>query len=282
MTNKDSLKTKISKWLHQQGYPLEMWVASTVQKVGFRTVQSEYFRDPETGDPREVDVLAALQEQFPDVLFRISLLIECKLSSDKPWLLFTSKRIRLAGPARVAQRAANQLGRMYLDRVARQKDVQSIPIFSLPERPAYGVTQAFTTGRDVCHSAVTSVSKAAFSMVARLDEAKEMRQKNLRFRLRYPNIISIILPVVVVDGQLFEVYLDDQMDTVVNEINSGTLLWRNPIVGMPHTIIRIISSAKFEKFAAESLKSIKKLIVLSGGVHYKAIENAIAREKRGL
>jgi len=58
MTAKDDLKTKVEKWLNEQGYPLEMRVASVLQQGGFRVVQSEYFSDPETGDSRELDIVA--------------------------------------------------------------------------------------------------------------------------------------------------------------------------------------------------------------------------------
>jgi len=263
MKNKDDLKNKIITWLNEQGYPLEMRIASALQQKGFRVVQSEYFSDPESGDSRELDVVAFKQKEIESVLLRISLLIECKRSTDKPWLLFTSDKKRLANPARIAQRAANSLGRHYLLEVCKQDEVQDLSIFSLPERPAYGVTQALTTGKDVCYSAVTSVSKAALATVAELDKRKESEKKEFIILRRSANICSIVLPVVVVEGQLFEVFLDDQADVIVNGIESGTLLWRNPIVGMPHTIVNIVTSSGFEQFAYDARTSIDKFFEMS-------------------
>lgn len=280
MKNKDDLKNKIITWLNEQGYPLEMRIASALQQKGFRVVQSEYFSDPESGDSRELDVVAFKQKEIEGVLFRLSLLIECKRSTDKPWLLFTSDKRRLANPARIAQRAANSLGRHYLLEVCKKDEVQELSIFSLPERPAYGVTQALTTGKDVCYSAVTSVSKAALSTVAELDERKEREKKEFRILIRSANICSIVLPVVVVEGQLFEVFLDDQSDVAVNSIESGTLLWRNPIVGMPHTIVNIITSAGFDQFADDALTSIDTFIELSEKQLSGSIKRAIERENR--
>jgi hypothetical protein len=46
MKDNDNFKEKIKKWLDEQGYPLEMRIASTMQRKGFHVVQSEYFVDP--------------------------------------------------------------------------------------------------------------------------------------------------------------------------------------------------------------------------------------------
>lgn len=273
MAHEDDFKEKIVTWLNVQGYPLEMRIASSLQKNGFRVVQSEYFSDPETGDSRELDVVAFKQKEINGVLFRMSLLIECKRSTDKPWILFTSDKTGLANPARVAQRAANSLGRNYLLEVCQQEEVQRLSIFSLPERPAYGVTQAFTTGKDVCYSAVTSVSKAALATIAELDGRKE--------KMKYiKNICSILFPVVVVEGKLFEAFLDKDVDVVVKDIETGTLLWRNPVVGMPHTIINIVSESFFERFLDSILASFESLFELSENQLSEHFSKAIARENR--
>jgi hypothetical protein len=280
MTGKDDLKEKIKRWLDEQGYPLEMRIASTLQRRGLRVVQSEYFIDPESGEARELDIVAYLQQEISSTLFRISLLIECKRSTDKPWLLFTSEEVKLADPARIAQRAANSLGRHFLSEICRQKEVQDILLFALPKRPSYGVTQALTSGKDVCYSAVTSVSKATLATVAELDEKKEKEKKGLGFRLYRENICSIVLPVIVVDGRLFEVFLDNDGELVVNETEEGTLLWRNPIVGNPHTIVNIVSSSAFDRFADVALTSMKTLVALSGEQLSDSLKKAIERENR--
>jgi Holliday junction resolvase len=124
MAEEDPFKAKITAWLNEQGYPLEMRVASALQQRGYRVVQSEYFFDPESGDSREIDVVAFKQKKTNGVLFRISLLIECKRSTDKPWILFTSGATHLADPARVTQRAANSLGRHFLHEACQTPNVQ--------------------------------------------------------------------------------------------------------------------------------------------------------------
>lgn len=271
MKNTDDLNNKIIKWLNEQGYPLEMRIAASLQQKGFRVFQSDYFFDPESGDSREIDVVAFEQKRIDNVLFRVTLLIECKLSTDKPWLLFTSENTHLANPARVAQRAANSLGTRYLHEICNNDKVQKLSIFALPKRPAYGVTQALTQGKDVCYSAVTSVSKAALSTVAELDESRRQQPEN---------ICSIILPVVVMEGQLFEVFLEGKSDIAVNSIESGTLLWRNPIIGMPHTILNIVTATAFDQFADETLASIYSFFEISEKELSKSLRKAYEEENR--
>lgn len=280
MKSNTDFNSKIITWLDEQGYPLEMRTAATLQKRGLRVFQSQYYSDPESEDSREIDIVAFKQKEINDVLIRVSLVIECKLSIEKPWLLFTSNTTGPAKPARVAQRAANILGRHYLIAICQQDKIQGLPIWELPERAAYGVTQGFTTGKDVCYSAVTSVSKAALSIATEVDEKRKREKKAVKILRRSKRICSIALPIVVVEGQLFEVFLNDRSNIEINAIENGTLLWRNPIFGAPHTIINIVTSSGFDKFTDDAIKSIDMLLDLSEKQFSDQLKQAIRRENR--
>ncbi len=83
------LSVKVQEWLEKQGYPLEMTVASKLARVDLDVTQSSYYDDPETGDPREIDVVAefALPSDTRSIIFRLLFPIECKKSSS-PWVAF--------------------------------------------------------------------------------------------------------------------------------------------------------------------------------------------------
>src|SRR4051812_46473888 len=104
------LDSRVADWLDTQGYPLEMRVARAFRASRFRVIQSEYYSDPETKASREIDVIASVDARNEDFLFRLTFVVECKMSRDKPWVLFTGTSRGLADPARVAQRASNGLG----------------------------------------------------------------------------------------------------------------------------------------------------------------------------
>jgi hypothetical protein len=86
----EDLKNKIRNWLDGQGYPLEMRVARAFQEVGFSVTSSEYYIDPDEKKPREIDVIASLQDVIDGVIFELVYTIECKSSKANPWICFCS------------------------------------------------------------------------------------------------------------------------------------------------------------------------------------------------
>lgn len=215
-----------------------MIVAHAFRRVGFRTIQSEYYKDPETGKSREIDVSASMQRFVHDILTRVRFCVECKLARDRPWIMFTSSDIMLADPARVVQRPASTLGYALLESICRRKDIQNLPNFLVPERPGYGLTQAFTSGQDVPYAAIMAAAKATIAEAEDADRGS---------RSQGP-ICEILFPVVVIDGTLFECYLDEADEVITEEIRIGTLVWRSPVVGMPHTIVQVVTLPAFEDF----------------------------------
>lgn len=54
-------------------------------------------------------------------------------------------------------------------------------------------------------------------------------------------VAEIAFAAVIVDGRLFEFYLDEHGAPAIGELSRSTLLWRNPVVGMPHTIVHVLT-----------------------------------------
>ncbi len=269
MQNNDpSLEQKLYTWLETQGYPLEMRVARAFQVAGARVIQSEYYSDVSTKEFREIDIVAHWQDRLGDTLIRVTFVIECKSSKDKPWVLFVSPDARLASPARVAQRAASRLGRRTLSKIASEHSVQNLPIFRLPDAPGYSITQAFTSGKDLCYSAASSVANAS---LAQANEADVYQS-----RLGRTFHLEIIFPVLVTEARLFMAALQEDSSVKLTEQSSGVLLWRNPIVGMPHTIIHVISLPALAEFVAGARESAEKFITLCDSDYRKPIEEAKA------
>jgi len=246
------LQGKIRAWLDEQGYPLEMRVARTFRRAGFRVLQSDYYRDSETEAFRELDVVASLDHRIDDLHLRIQFIIECKSSRSKPWLMFCSRDATLAPTARVVQRTASKVGSKALTRLAQRKEIQELALFQIVEPPAYGATQAFTTGSDIVYSALTGVGNAVSARARELDNLRSSRNR----------FCIILFPVVVVEGRLFSCVLENDASIAIAEAQRGTLLWRNPVAGEPHTIVSILTERAVRDFADCSIDGARKLFKL--------------------
>lgn len=92
------------------------------------------------------------------------------------------------------------------------------------------------------------VSKASRGIAESVD-----KPQNIRF-------VTVVFPTIIIDGKLFETFLDNNNDMCVLEADSSTLLWRNPIVNMPHTVINILTKENVENFAKSMRQSFEDLL----------------------
>jgi hypothetical protein len=108
LASSTELGSRVADWLRGEGYPLEMTVARGLRDVGFTVTQSDQYQDPETDKLREIDVVGrwmrmlAIPGGADEMLAELSIVVECKRSDSRPWVLFTN-------PARSAPRRATGL-----------------------------------------------------------------------------------------------------------------------------------------------------------------------------
>jgi len=249
----DDLQSQLREWLQREGYPFEMKVAQAFAKAGFAVQQSEYYEDPETGSPREVDVVATIQRSTPkDLIFRLVFLVECKSSLDKPWLLFCStKRAPLSDSGRVAQRVSSKVAVHVLFGIADDKDVQNLALFRIRDPAGYGLRQAFLKEKQ---------KDAAYAAMASIADAARAAAKHWTKHAHEPRVVEIIFPVIAIDGRLFKCWLDEATVLSVSEISYGSLLWRTPFGHLSNMIVDVQTAASIEEFATESFESARTLL----------------------
>lgn len=259
------LTDKIYGWLNEQGYPLEMSVAKALHEQAFSVTQSEYYADPDEGESREIDVVGTKQWEVENILCRISLVIECKTSKDKPWLLFGADNNPLADRARIVQRSSTLAGKVMLSHLLSEPATLALPLFQLEGQHGYGFTQAFTTGSDAAYKAIMAASKAASSIAIETDARPKTSPPLLSLRRFFA---FLLFPVVVVTGKLFRCTMDHSTGKLaLNEISRGVLVWRNRVVGQPHSIVHIVTDTEFPSFVADANASIIRMKeIIEGGV----------------
>jgi hypothetical protein len=248
MNKSDELKKKVENWIKEQGYPLEMKVATAFIDEGFDVRQGSFYLDPESNESREIDVIV----RCGDILshFDVYFIIECK-SNSKPWILFTSENT-LAGYNRYfayclySEFARNQ----FINKTMYNRQLgEMLPWFDKKGRNAYAVTQAFTTSVDNTYKAAMSSLKAAIAL--KISEEKKW-QKHLTF----------IFPVIVIDGSLFESYLNPSGELVVDAVEKGFLHFPLEINGLIGTNIYVVTLGGLPHFINEAKKLNSELLKL--------------------
>lgn len=212
LSSMEDLKRRVANWLEKQGYPLEMRATNMAREAGLRAAQGAYYPDPESGAQREIDVVASTSDLTG--LLNLSLVIECKASRDKPWVLFTSEQNESGKNRLFSFAISTEAGRRGLAGKLLGEELSSSTWFARSERTAYGITQAFTTGVDVPYAAVVSALKAAIAINGLLANT-ESDLKELDF--------SFYFPVVVLDGMLLECFLGPDGDLQVEEVARGVI-----------------------------------------------------------
>lgn len=242
----DPLADKVMAWLSTQGYPLEMRVAQEFRKHNIPVVQSDFYRDPQSGEYREIDLVASIDfhrgaPSWGHTLARMCPVIECKSSPGKPWVLF-SGNAEIHPIAQVGQRFINRANLSRWDKFAQKlfmrgdDTLASLPALRIEKDPAYSaVRTSFGKNReDAAYGAMVSVSKAAHAVAG----APSEKQKTLK-------VMNLAIPIIVVDGALFKCKLGDEGVAELVRADRGTVLWRNQVDSWapPHSIIEVVTES---------------------------------------
>ena len=177
-----SLENKIIQWLDNQGYPLEMQIARILKREGFTVSMGDIYADIETGIQREIDVTATKWIVGDQWIVQICFRIECKLSRDKPWVIFTSREVPeyFIGSLIGSKPYREFLFNVYSTNAAwKQKVLERQPFNNV--HVGHGITRAFSEGEDVPYKAVMSSVKSAIAKEAEFSNIAKRRFENYQY-----------------------------------------------------------------------------------------------------
>jgi hypothetical protein len=233
------LSARVKEWVEKQGYSLEMRVAKKFQENGFTVSQFEHFVDQESHSVRPVDVVASLAKDIQKSRIVVKLYIECKYSAkDKPWVIivtsdkfdkfsFFSRVLKGQHPSNWSNIETLQ-GRVVAKIIQAIDSNLGLDLFSI-KNPGYVVAESLTDQKDHAYEAIIQISKSVEAHDIETEET--YKQTLLMFDDLDQNsppsdvglFFSIAIPVVVINGQLFESYLGDKNEVEVLEIQNGTV-----------------------------------------------------------
>lgn len=200
------METGVRDWLLKHGYSTELRAGTLLRARGWHVEHATWFTDLDSGKYRELDIRASVWDGVADELrwVTVSLAIECKRSDGKPWVVFTAPRDTTDLQVRNA---------MVADDFSRDLLYSVRPEVGMPEclrpshTPGHGVTRAFTDTRSNDPTAPYAALRGVLSA------ANALGRENERFALSAApehTRADLVLPLVVLDGELYRYWLDDQ------------------------------------------------------------------------
>jgi hypothetical protein len=229
----------VEKWVQESGFDLELASAHAFMTAGFQVQQSSYFEDPESGDAREIDIVA--EDPDPTYLgaLRILFVVECKASKKGPWVLFTSSESMTLGNRLMNFAVLSEGG---FDAVGANIDQMMARVgwFAKDnDKVAYAFRQAYAKdGTDPAFAASISVAKACKAATARAIEK--------------PPSALIVFPLIVVDAPLVVCALDDGGRVELREIDEFEYVFHGLRDQRMAPCIRVVTRERVEGFAEDA------------------------------
>ncbi|MFF0715566.1 hypothetical protein ACWEVM_11195 [Streptomyces bauhiniae] len=236
-------------------------MAQVLRDNGIKFTQSEYYRDVESGDLREIDLsirisLRDYDEEMPGIY--LCPVIECKSSPGKPWILF-SGGVTLSDSAKIAQRYVLKRAwnhwRNFANQVVRGHVVPEpwplhFPSFSYSDPPAYSAvrTSLGKSREDAAYGAMTSATKASYGIANQYPAHRNAA-------------LQIAMPVIVVDAPIYSCKLGTRGEPEIERVSKGTIVWRNRVLAesVGHPIITILSEEAVPEFCSDLNQTAQSL-----------------------
>ena len=248
------LLRRVSSWLNSEGYPTEFRTASIFQKHGFQVSQGTYVPGDAEGLKREIDVLASITERASSGFLRISYIVECKWSADKPWIVFASPTTRMAPSACIAQTISSKLGETIVWAIAGNETLHSLDTFLTPDKGGFGGRQAFSKGKDPFYSAVQAAVGNSTSYVSEYDRPQ-------RAKGTIPESGVVAFPIVLVDGDILLAYFDTDLGEMKIEMTDHVRChWRGSPSWEFLATVDVVSMRHLEVFVRKRAEEMKTLI----------------------
>ncbi|MCB9780532.1 MAG: hypothetical protein H6742_18340 [Alphaproteobacteria bacterium] len=180
-------------------------MAAALKRAGLLTIQGMHVADPESGKPRETDVLGLRERKHGALKLQVVANIECKSSRKHPWLIFTHRTSKadrvLPRAAMLASRPAEAALFCHGEGFSTDRVLQYSPMLTFGPRLGFGGRQAFFDGnQDQFYGAIRGVMSSSAGWV-NSSNGNEGAQAESKALIKGP--LTVVVPVMVVDCELF-------------------------------------------------------------------------------
>ncbi len=278
----EDLRERVKRWLAGEGFPFELSAGRALRDSGWKVEHGRSYEDPQMGKVRELDIYAHVSAGSPEppAAVTVSLAIQCKSAREHPWVVFSSESKELLPPAMA--RVCGTLAPSAILTAGAKTETEFALLQGGP-RVAHRISKALVKDRGSDASGPYATALSAVSA------ATALSFENERFVERYApqhGIIELSIPVVLVDGILFEFYLNDDGSDILSEIDQILLAVPEPLRGRSVVYCLVASASTWNDRAAslrqdaEALASAVLPVGLVTVVEYmKHLD--VARARRG-
>ncbi len=251
---------EVTHWLKKEGYRIEFEVARAFQNSSPNlSITMGACIGPELGDKREVDLRVM---HTACTYGRVMIVCECKYLPS-PWiLLYGEQRTDALSSSLLAARTKT------LTQMGPTRDVlESLEFnfhFRSGERAAHSVIEALKKGndKDRAYATMMKLTDATFTYADVIDE---LNSRGAGFHM-------LFLPLVVIDGQLFEASYDSAArDLIVKEVTWGRVNWT---AGRRPLLIDVVSLKQVPEYVPWATESVVHL----GSLIRQYLESTATRE----
>lgn len=214
-TQTNDPKARLLKHLEETGYPLELRVGGILSKYGWRVDHNTYYIDEDEQKGREIDIIAITNAHSSEYKVSAwdSLICEVKKATKHPWVILSTKRGFIEHEG---------WGRLHY--TEGQVDSTLLPFEQIEMKST--TSQFSRIGRSYCEGFKLADAKSAIfealTTVVKASEYWVKKNKESPWRLDRDDLgfrdITFVDPIIILDGLLYEAYLDDDNHLVIDEI----------------------------------------------------------------
>lgn len=196
----------VAAWIRNHGYPLELRVAEILRTNGVHATHHRVYQDLSTGKVREIDVMGYLDAKPVS----LHLILECKHSHNKPWLLFCTSAPTLTAQGYPVSVPSTPAASKIVRKLATRPAVQRMAMFAPKNLVGFRLAKAHTDNQDAAFHAVQGITSAC------LATARDIGSDGHSV---------IFLPVIIVDAPLFQCHLPHaEAEIQISRVPRGVLL----------------------------------------------------------
>ncbi|MFZ5643495.1 MAG: hypothetical protein ACOY46_07885 [Bacillota bacterium] len=198
MLDESSLFKKVIQEIEKTGFPLEMRVAEMLRMRGYLVTHSLYYIDEDENKSREVDLRAINNYEFvvdeDSYYVRNCLLIECKKSESRPWVILSSQKEVYDLSYETVPHLPS---RRFIDRSDYDilEEIHPFGKYLLRGRSYFEAFKSNESGEMIFKAITTAVKATLYTMKKRFAAGD--------------NSICFYYPIIVFDGVLYQATLCD-------------------------------------------------------------------------